>query len=76
MANSTDITSPIALLLCSGTRSPDDDRLAEILDLFGIPWAELTINEAKSGGAASLTAGRPRFCVLTYCAFVDYSVLQ
>ena len=65
MANSTDITSPIALLLCSGTRSPDDDRLAEILDLFGIPWAELTINEAKSGGAASLTAGRPRFCVLT-----------
>jgi hypothetical protein len=65
MANSTDTTSPIALLLRSGTHSPDDQRLAELLDFFGIPWAELTISEAKGDGAASLTAGHSRFSILT-----------
>jgi hypothetical protein len=52
MANSTDTTSPIALLLRGGTLSPDDHRLAEILDFFGIPWAALTISEAKGGGVS------------------------
>jgi hypothetical protein len=65
MANSTDTTSPIALLLRGGTPSPDDRRLAEILDFFGIAWAALTISEAKGGGVASLTAGHSRFSILT-----------
>jgi hypothetical protein len=65
MANSMDTTSPIALLLRGGAPSPDDHRLAEILDFFGIPWAALTISEAKGGGVALLTAGHSMFSILT-----------
>jgi len=65
MANCTDTNSPIALLLRSGGHSPEANRLPEMLDFFGIPWAELTISEAKAGGAASLIAGHSRFSILT-----------
>lgn len=65
MANSMDTTSPIALLLRGGTPSPDDHRLAEILDFFAIPWAALTISEAKGGGVDLLTAGHSGFSILT-----------
>jgi len=65
MANSMDTTSPIALLLRGSIPSPDDDRLAEILDFFGIPWTALTISEAKGDAVASLTSGRSRFSILT-----------
>ena len=65
MANSTESTSPIAFLLRSGSPSPDDHRLAEILDFFSIPWAALTISEANESGVASLTAGRSSFSILT-----------
>src|SRR5260370_11516087 len=65
MVKSTDTTSPIALLLRSGIPSVANHRLTEILDFFGIPWAALTISEAKGGGVASLTAGHSRFSILT-----------
>jgi len=65
MANSTDPTSPVALLLRGDTPSPDDHRLAEILDFFGIPWAALTLSEATGGGVASLIAGHSGFSILT-----------
>jgi hypothetical protein len=65
MANSTDRASPIAILLHGGTLSCDEHRLAEILDFFGIPWAGVTISEAKGGAVASVTAGRSRFSILT-----------
>src|SRR5260370_18895331 len=65
MANSTDPTSPVALLLRGDPPSPDDHRLAEILDFFGIPWAALTLSEATGGGVASLIAGHSGFSILT-----------
>jgi hypothetical protein len=63
--DSLDTKSPIVLLLRGSTPSPDDHRLAEILDFFGIPWVALTISEVKVGGVSSLTAGRSMFCILT-----------
>ncbi|MFB9266925.1 hypothetical protein ACFFWD_27825 [Bradyrhizobium erythrophlei] len=60
-----DTAPSIALLLRSGTPSPDDCNLAEILDFFGIPWTALTVSEAKGGNVASLTASHPQFSILT-----------
>jgi hypothetical protein len=57
--------SSIALLLRSGTPSPDDCNLAEILDFFGIPWTALTVSEAKEDNVASLRASHPQFSILT-----------
>ena len=63
--NLSDATSPIALLLRGAAASPDDQRLAEMLDFFGIPWAVLTTRQAKDGDVASLIAGHKRFSILT-----------
>jgi hypothetical protein len=63
-----DTASPIALLLRGGIPSPDDHRLAEILDFFGIPWAALTISDARGDGVARLTAGHSMFSILTSAA--------
>jgi hypothetical protein len=65
MTNSASAKSPIALLLHNGTRPANDDHLADILDFFGIPWAALTIDEAKAGSVASLVSDHPSFSVLT-----------
>jgi hypothetical protein len=65
MRDLTDTSSSIALLLRSGTPSPDDCNLAEILDFFGIPWTALTVSEAKGGSVASLIASHPKFSILT-----------
>ena len=62
-ADSLDPTSPIALLLRS-TSSSEDNRLAEILDFFEIPWAELKISDVQ-GGAVSPAAGHSRYSILT-----------
>ena len=60
-----DTCSSIALLLRSGTPSPNDRNLAEILDFFGIPWTALTVSEARAGNVASLTASHSQFSILT-----------
>jgi hypothetical protein len=60
-----DTGSSIALLLRSDTPSPDDRKLAELLDFFGISWEALTVGEANGGTVASLTAGYQQFSILT-----------
>jgi hypothetical protein len=66
--NFSDAASPVALLLRGAAASADDQRLAEILDFFRIPWAPLTAGQAKNGVVASLVAGRPGFSILTSAA--------
>lgn len=62
----TAVTAPsMALLLRDGTPSPDDCRLAEILDFFGIPCAPLLIGDPDEGKVASLIADHSKFSVLT-----------
>jgi len=61
---STGPGSAIALLLRDGPPSPDDRRLEEILHFLGIPWAAVSIGEARQDGVARLTAGHSMFCIL------------
>jgi hypothetical protein len=63
--NTADTSPSMALLLRDGTPSPDDRRLAEVLDFFGIPCAALPIGGADEGSVASLITGHSKFSVLT-----------
>ncbi len=64
-ANSSDATSPIAFLLYGGTLSPDDHRLGQILNFFGVPWTAVSISEAEGSTVTSLSAGHSWFSILT-----------
>ena len=65
MANSADSTPPIALLLHGGVLSPDDNRLGEVLNFFGIPWAPLASTELNEGDLVTIAGGRSKFSILT-----------
>jgi hypothetical protein len=56
--------SSIALLLRS--RTPRSTIAPwQKSSIFGIAWTALTVNEAKGGNVASLTASHPQFSILT-----------
>ena len=62
--NTLNMTPSVALLLRGSVPSPNDHRLAEVLDFFGISWAPVILGEMKEDDIASLTAGHSMFSIL------------
>ena len=67
-AKNDSLPSARALLLCAENLTPEDRRLTEILDLFGIPWQVLTA--AKITGASLPGYGVGHFCILSSASYL------
>src|SRR5215469_8305478 len=65
MTSSADSTPLVAFLLHSGVLSPDDNRLGQVLNFFGIPWTPVATTELNEGNLATIAGGRSKYSILT-----------